>query len=54
MGNGISNLRASRHAAAAFDAALHTFQATRIPFYQAFDVLNMYHLRGIQYVTGKR
>ncbi|OEH77021.1 hypothetical protein cyc_01887 [Cyclospora cayetanensis] len=27
-------------------------QAARIPFYQAFDVLSMYHQRGIQFVTG--
>ncbi|XP_026192148.1 uncharacterized protein LOC34618816 [Cyclospora cayetanensis] len=28
-------------------------QAARIPFYQAFDVLSMYHQRGIQFVTVK-
>lgn len=29
-------------------------QEARIPFYQAFDVLSMYHQRGIQFVTGRR
>ncbi|KAL8440615.1 hypothetical protein Efla_003283 [Eimeria flavescens] len=28
-------------------------QVARIPFYQAFDVLSMYHRRGIQFVTVK-